>query len=47
MLSDYSPKTRDLLERLNQFFEQHIMPNEARHHDELLALRKADRKSVV
>ena len=41
MLSDYSPKTRDLLERLNQFFEQHIMPNEARHHDELLALRKA------
>jgi len=41
MLSDYSPKTRDLLERLNQFFEQHIMPNEARHHDELLALRQA------
>ena len=41
MLSDYSPKTRDLLERLHQFFEQHIIPNEHRHHDELLALRRA------
>ena len=41
MPSDYSAKTRDLLERLNAFFEQHIYPNEGRHHAELDALRRA------
>ncbi|MBC7705992.1 MAG: acyl-CoA dehydrogenase, partial [Rhodoferax sp.] len=41
MLSAYSPKTQDLLKRLNAFFEQHIYPNEARHHAELEALRRA------
>jgi len=38
---DYSAKTRDLLERLNAFFERHIYPNEGRHHAELDALRRA------
>ena len=37
----YSSKTRDLLERLNAFYEQHIYPNEARHHEEVAALRRA------
>jgi acyl-CoA dehydrogenase len=41
MLSAYSPKTQDLLKRLNAFFEQHIYPNEARHHAELDTLRRA------
>jgi len=41
MLSEHSPKTRDLLQRLNAFFAQHIYPNEARYHDELGALRRA------
>ncbi len=41
MLSAYSTKTQDLLARLNTFFEQHIYPNEARHHAELDALRRA------
>ena len=41
MTSAYSAKTQDLLTRLNAFFEQHIYPNEARHHAELDALRRA------
>ncbi|MFO1191633.1 MAG: acyl-CoA dehydrogenase, partial [Rhodoferax sp.] len=41
MLATYSPKTQDLLQRLNAFFDQHIYPNEARHHAELDALRRA------
>jgi acyl-CoA dehydrogenase len=38
---DYSAKTRNLLERLNAFFEQHIYPNEGRHHAKLDVLRRA------
>jgi len=38
---DYSPKTRDLLERLNGFFEQQIYPNEERHAREMDAMRRA------
>ena len=30
MLTEHSTKTRELLERLNAFFEQHIYPNEER-----------------
>ena len=41
MLSDYSSKTQDLLGRLNAFFDQHIYPNEARHHAELEGMRRA------
>jgi len=41
MLWEHSAKTTDLLERLGAFFEQHIYPNEARHHDEMEAFRRA------
>ncbi len=41
MLTDYSPKTRDLLDRLDQFYARHITPNEGRYHEELDALRRA------
>jgi len=41
MLTDYSEKTRDLLERLDQFYARHITPNEGRHHAELDAMRRA------
>ena len=32
MFAEPSPRTRDLLQRLNAFFDEHIYPNEARHH---------------
>ena len=41
MIGTYSPKTQELLERLNQFFAQHIYPNEARFHADLDAMRRA------
>jgi acyl-CoA dehydrogenase len=41
MFAEASPKTRDLLDRLNAFFDQHIYPNEARHHQEMAAFRRA------
>jgi acyl-CoA dehydrogenase len=41
MYSDYSPRTQDLLQRLRAFFDEHITPNEARHHAELTELRRA------
>ena len=41
MIESYSPKTQDLLERLNAFFAEHIYPNEGRHHAELDAMRRA------
>jgi len=41
MSRSYSPKTTGLLERLHAFFDRHIYPNEARHHAELEALRRA------
>ena len=47
MFAEPSPKTRDLLQRLRQFFDQHIYPNEARYHEEMDSFRRQDRKSVV
>ena len=41
MIESYSPKTQDLLGRLNAFFAEHIYPNEGRHHAELDAMRRA------
>jgi len=41
MFAEPSDKTRDLLQRLNAFFDAHIHPNEARHHSELDAMRRA------
>jgi len=41
MFAEPSAKTRDLLQRLNAFFDQHIHPNEARHHHELGTQRRA------
>ena len=41
MIGTYSPKTQELLERLNTFFAQHITPNEARFHADLDAMRRA------
>ena len=41
MFAEHSPKTHDLLQRLDAFFVRHIYPNEARHHDEINALRRA------
>jgi acyl-CoA dehydrogenase len=38
---DYSPKTQDLLARLQAFFDQHIYPNETRYQQEMAALRAA------
>ncbi len=37
---DYTARTQDLLARMTEFFERHIYPNEARHHEELDALRR-------
>ncbi|MEP7283312.1 MAG: acyl-CoA dehydrogenase family protein, partial [Rubrivivax sp.] len=36
-----SAKTRDLLDRLNAFFDRHIYPNEGRYHAEMEAFRRA------
>ena len=41
MTGDYSTKTRDLLQRLGAFFEQHIYPNEERYLREVDANRRA------
>ncbi len=41
MFTEYSPKTHELMERLNAFFDEHIYPNEARHHHELAEKRRA------
>jgi acyl-CoA dehydrogenase len=41
MLTEQSTRTRDLLQRLQAFFEQHILPNEERHWRELDAVRRA------
>ena len=37
---EYSAKTRDLQQRLLQFFEQHIYPSDPVYHDEVLTNRK-------
>ena len=41
MTGDYSTKTRDLLQRLQAFFDQHIYPNEERYLREVDANRRA------
>ena len=41
MLTDYSPKTQDLLQRLSAFYAAHITPNEGRYHNEMDAFRRA------
>jgi acyl-CoA dehydrogenase len=41
MLWQHSAKTADLLQRLQAFFDAHIYPNEARHAQEMDALRRA------
>ncbi len=40
MFADPSARTRDLLDRMTVFFDAHIYPNEARHHEELHQRRK-------
>ncbi len=40
MLTEHSTKTRDLLQRMNAFFDQHIYPNEERHAREMDAFRR-------
>jgi acyl-CoA dehydrogenase len=41
MLWEHSAKTTGLLQRLHAFYAEHIYPNEARHHHEMQALRRA------
>ncbi|WP_421956575.1 acyl-CoA dehydrogenase family protein [Polaromonas sp.] len=41
MLWEHSAKTTDLLKRMNAFYEEHIYPNEGRHHEEMNAFRRA------
>ena len=41
MSFDYSAKTQDLLQRMQAFFDEHIYPNEERHHRELDEMRRA------
>ena len=40
MFAEPSAKTRDLVDRLKTFFDQHIYPNEARYHAEMDAFRR-------
>jgi acyl-CoA dehydrogenase len=40
MFAQPSPKTADLLQRLRQFFDQHIYPNEERYQREMDAFRR-------
>ncbi|MDB5856683.1 MAG: acyl-CoA dehydrogenase [Ramlibacter sp.] len=40
MFADPSPKTQDLLQRLRQFFDQHIYPNEDRYYREMDVFRR-------
>jgi len=41
MFAEPSAKTADLLQRMRQFFDEHIYPNEARYHSEMDAFRRA------
>ena len=41
MLTAYSARTQDLLQRLHAFFAQHIYPHEARYHAEMDGFRRA------
>jgi acyl-CoA dehydrogenase len=40
MFAEPSPKSAELLQRLQQFFDQHIHPNEERYHHEVDAFRR-------
>ena len=40
MFAEPSAKTQDLLQRMRQFFDQHIYPNEARYNEEMDAFRR-------
>ncbi len=40
MFAEPSAKTADLLQRLQQFFDQHIYPNEERYYSEMDAFRR-------
>jgi len=42
MFAEISAKTRDYLERMAVFYDQHIYPNEGRYHAEMEGLRRAD-----
>ncbi len=41
MFNEPSAKTQDLLDRLGEFFERHIYPNESRYHHEMNEFRRA------
>ncbi|MDO9286744.1 MAG: acyl-CoA dehydrogenase family protein, partial [Aquabacterium sp.] len=41
MFAEPSARTQDLLDRMRAFFDRHIYPNEARHHEELHQRRQA------
>ncbi len=41
MFAEPSAKTADLLQRMRQFFDEHIYPNEERYHREMDAFRRA------
>ncbi len=41
MFAETSAKTRDYLERMAAFYDQHIYPNEGRYHAEMEGLRRA------
>jgi acyl-CoA dehydrogenase len=42
MFAEPSARTHDLLTRMRAFFDEHIYPNEARHHEELHQRRRRD-----
>jgi acyl-CoA dehydrogenase len=42
MFAEPSARTQDLLNRMRDFFDAHIYPNEARHHEELHQRRRND-----
>ena len=41
---EYSPKTRELMQRVQRFMDEHIYPNEQAYHEELLANTAAGRR---
>ena len=41
MFAETSAKTRDYIERMNAFYDQHIYPNEGRYHAEMEGFRRA------
>ena len=41
MFAETSAKTRDYIERMHAFYDQHIYPNEGRYHAEIEGLRRA------